>query len=391
MLTKGSFAIDPSAPDDGVFEGFHDRTQRWGIWATPRFEPHQVQRIMGWLHSSPHDEIETLSWDGNTLVHDTGIPGPGRYRVLLTPDTQGLYSLGSYSWTWREVHPATAAARARTGVLSRPASVAGRTTPSILPLAGEGPRPPSESATGGHGSPGLGWAHPPSDPEATRGHRPLPSWAELIAPNGEQRDRLSRPQEAETFLAAQDHTRADEPGADWVLDHVTYRCAGREIIMRRSAKPRMREGYDLFEERQLINLADPFAHPPTPHQISCFLTPRHRHLDQLLAKLGLHADSDNESTDLYQALHGPQQCRRYATITHEGERTRVRLHQNPQQGLLSLNAFLCETPGGRLEGLRDLDTDATVPITASTSPWSHLQGGPDTGPAQGDQRESTPA
>jgi hypothetical protein len=103
MLVRSLFAIDPTSPE-AIFEGFHDPTERWDIWATPRFERRQVDRIIAWVMNAP-EEGERLQWDGDVLVHDTGIDEPGWQPIRFTPDARGRYGIGSYSWTWHEIAP----------------------------------------------------------------------------------------------------------------------------------------------------------------------------------------------------------------------------------------------------------------------------------------------
>lgn len=124
MLTQGLFATSNSIKSP-VFEGFHDSDQRSDAWATPRFGPDQVNRIIDWVMSSP-DEDEFMGWAGNAVLHHIGAAEAGR-KDAIHPDVDGLYGIGWSSWPWIEVsspeqtHPEKPAAGARLSIGSAPA------------------------------------------------------------------------------------------------------------------------------------------------------------------------------------------------------------------------------------------------------------------------------
>lgn len=106
-LVPGSFCIDNSS-DDEPFAGFHNPASTWNGWACPGFPRPEAERIATWTNQMYAEDPDPtrMTWDGDALLmHEPDYADePGYQPERFEPDTDGLYWIGAWSWTWSEVN-----------------------------------------------------------------------------------------------------------------------------------------------------------------------------------------------------------------------------------------------------------------------------------------------
>jgi len=86
----------------------------WNGWLTPRMDPHAVETVMHSFAKAAEEEPALPNsyshrWedDGTLVVTETF--DEEEWVDVIEPDEDGLYDLGSHSWTWSvDYDPTTA-------------------------------------------------------------------------------------------------------------------------------------------------------------------------------------------------------------------------------------------------------------------------------------------
>jgi hypothetical protein len=103
-------SIDGSVgPGWDQFPAYVDRTQQWNGWLVPHFSRPVAEMVVRWLNRCAEEFPEgscRAEWDGDAVLITDPIyeaEEPGYVPDRVTPDRQGRYCIGGYSWCWTEV------------------------------------------------------------------------------------------------------------------------------------------------------------------------------------------------------------------------------------------------------------------------------------------------
>jgi hypothetical protein len=127
-----------------------------------------------------------------------------------------------------------------------------------------------------------------------------------------------------------------------------------------------RGGWDLLEDGQCLNEADPFPHPPTPGEVDSFMSVRKRRLDHKMSQYSVTASCDYSHDDVYALLHSDHECPRYVAVTNDETYTFFTLHEHLPDALESLAAALGQDSGGQITGVIDLETEELLTVRSHT-------------------------
>lgn len=110
MFTCGPVTLDGEL----VVLGQYDTDERWNGWLLPRLDAHSVVAVLDHLNAFADAETGDYDWtfdaDGALILTDRlylAEQGVEYVPEVLTPNPDGLYPLGAFSWCWYAHEPAT--------------------------------------------------------------------------------------------------------------------------------------------------------------------------------------------------------------------------------------------------------------------------------------------
>lgn len=106
MFTCGPVTFD----DEFVVLGQYDDAERWNGWLLPRLDAHSVVAVLEHLNASADVEDPGYDWtftEGDLVLTDRRYlaeDAVGYVPEVVTPNPDGLYPLGAFSWCWYPAH-----------------------------------------------------------------------------------------------------------------------------------------------------------------------------------------------------------------------------------------------------------------------------------------------
>jgi hypothetical protein len=89
---------------DDIYDAIHDPTIRWNGWLCPSFTRETVEQMATDFDkaASEYEDMDRITFDGDdVLIHSPVYEAEDGYKPeRITPDADGLYSVGAFAWCW---------------------------------------------------------------------------------------------------------------------------------------------------------------------------------------------------------------------------------------------------------------------------------------------------
>lgn len=167
----------------------------------------------------------------------------------------------------------------------------------------------------------------------------------------------------EEYYEGQHHLLAQAVGRTFVIN-------GRWIAVRPSVRDShrySRTAWDLMEAGVVLNSADPFGSAPTLEQVTSYLTPRKRRLEELMVSRKILSNPDYQYEDVYEVLHGSLDAPQFVGIMHDETYSFFHLADTFQAACWAMASRLGEDTGGSLSCVYDLEEDAEIQVEAQAT------------------------